>query len=439
MFFRLVLIPGLVLTLGGTACAQDWTLTGNTGTNPATNFLGTQDSIAFEIRVDKRRALRIEPASTSVFGFSPNLIGGFEGNSVTAGVAGATISGGGASVKDETYINRVTDDFGTVGGGLHNQAGDAAGTTSDRRAATVCGGTRNTASGFASTVGGGALNTAQGAYSFAAGYRARANHTGSFVWADATEAVTSTVDNQFLVHASGGAFFLRGVSASPSTYAALQAVHGTSAGEAAWLQQAGFNNPFPVMKLLRTPFPSHIPDTLKRSYNFVEGFTAAPGVPEKRKFYINRNGSFVGGSDFAESLPAKGGEAAYEPGEVLVLSADLPGAVEKAHHPYDVRVAGVYSTRPGIVGADKDGETRLDPDDIPVAIVGIVPTKVTTENGPIQAGDLLTTSNTTGHAMKASPVKVNGIELYPTGAILGKALEPLEKGEGSIKVLVMLR
>jgi hypothetical protein len=41
--------------------------------------------------------------------------------------------------------------------------------------------------------------------------------------------------------------------------------------------------------------------------------------------------------------------------------------------------------------------------------------------------------------MKAKPMIINGIEIYPTGAILGKALEPLEEGTGVIKVLVTLR
>jgi len=67
---------------------------------------------------------------------SPNLIGGYSGNSVTAGVVGGTIGGGGVS----TSTNRVTDDYGTVGGGYGNQAGDNAGGTSDALHATVGGG-----------------------------------------------------------------------------------------------------------------------------------------------------------------------------------------------------------------------------------------------------------------------------------------------------------
>jgi hypothetical protein len=39
---------------------NDWTLTGNVGTNPANNFLGTTDNQALQIRVNNARALRID-------------------------------------------------------------------------------------------------------------------------------------------------------------------------------------------------------------------------------------------------------------------------------------------------------------------------------------------------------------------------------------------
>jgi len=89
---------------------------------------------------------------------SPNLIGGYSGNSVTSGVAGATISGGGLSGN----TNRVTDNYGTVGGGGNNQAGDGDADVTDAPYATVGGGYYNTASGRYDTVAGGRNNTASG-------------------------------------------------------------------------------------------------------------------------------------------------------------------------------------------------------------------------------------------------------------------------------------
>ena len=175
--------------------------------------------------------------------------------------------------------------------------------------------------------------------------------------------------------------------------------------------------------------------------NIVEGWTgSALNDPTRfQRFHITGQGTYVAGSDFAEAMPARGNRDRYEPGDVLVVSTQSAGAVEKSSKPNDVCVAGVYSTRPGMLGADKSGTSRVDPDDLPVAIVGIVPTKVSTQNGPIQVGDLLTTSSTPGYAMKATPFRVGRVKVYRTGTILGKALEPLKEGKGVIKVLVTLR
>jgi hypothetical protein len=221
------------------------------------------------------------------------------------------------------------------------------------------------------------------------------------------------------------ATFVKGSVPAPGTLAAVQVRSAMVRGEAAWLETTDASNSHPVIKLLLA--------SASRS-NFLE--CHRPDF--SRKCRINRNGSFVSGSDFAEALPVVGDSENYEPGDVLVLAEDGSG-VEKSSEPSSRRIVGVYSTRPAILGADKEGDTRVDSNDIPVAILGIVPTKVTTENGPIRIGDLLVTASTPAHATKAKSVTINDAEIYPTGAILGKALEPLQKTEGVIKVLVMLR
>src|SRR5216684_2695246 len=146
------LLSLLLVSICPNALAQAWRVTGNNGTGcnttPCANFLGTTDNSSFEIDVNGQRAYRIEPATDTQsghnLGFSPNLIGGFSGNAVTgAGVAGATIAGGGAVGN----VNTVSGSFGTVGGGIHNIA--------SKYQATVAGGGDNTASGRGSTVGGG--------------------------------------------------------------------------------------------------------------------------------------------------------------------------------------------------------------------------------------------------------------------------------------------
>src|SRR5262249_43042099 len=97
-------LSGTVLTANGAGAASyqslplantAWLLGGNAGTNPATQFLGTTDPVSLTLRVSNAAALRLVPASHPSLGASPNLIGGHETNSVTAGVAGAVIGGGG--------------------------------------------------------------------------------------------------------------------------------------------------------------------------------------------------------------------------------------------------------------------------------------------------------------------------------------------------------
>ena len=71
--------------------------------------------------------------------------------------------------------------------------------------------------------------------------------------------------------------------------------------------------------------------------------------------------------------------------------------------------------------------------EVPLGVVGIIPCKVSTENGAIRVGDLLVTSSTVGHAMKGTD------RSRMLGAVVGKAPEPLAKGSGVIQVLVTLQ
>lgn len=123
-------------------------------------------------------ALALPGLYTQQHATSPNVIGGYSDNSVTSGVYGAAIGGGGGS----GWPNRVTDNYGTVGGGYRNQAGDNAGSTSDRAYTTVGGGTTNTASNYASTVGGGEGNTAGHDYATISGGESnKASHSHTTV------------------------------------------------------------------------------------------------------------------------------------------------------------------------------------------------------------------------------------------------------------------
>jgi hypothetical protein len=139
------------------------------------------------------------------------------------------------------------------------------------------------------------------------------------------------------------------------------------------------------------------------------------------------------GADFAESIAVKGSAEYYVPGDLLVIDPSGERRLSLSQTPYSTLVAGIYSTQPGVVASTHRVDEALPNNEVPLAIVGIVPCKVAAENGPIATGDLLVTSSMPGYAMK-------GIDRQRMlGAVVGKALEPLPKGMGVIQVLVTLQ
>ncbi len=163
---------------------------------------------------------------------------------------------------------------------------------------------------------------------------------------------------------------------------------------------------------------------------------------------VTADGTFTGGgADFAEMIRASGGARSLEPGDVVAVDRTRTRSVVLSNEPSSAAVLGVVSEKPGFLGSERDWdvpregfdepqELRIDDmavlfDEVPVALVGIVPCKVSAENGPIEPGDLLVTAGTPGHAMKA--------ETPAPGTVLGKALGRLESGTGMIDVLVTLQ
>ena len=137
------------------------------------------------------------------------------------------------------------------------------------------------------------------------------------------------------------------------------------------------------------------------------------------------------GADCAEDFDVAEPEV-IEPGTVLAL--DQEGKLRQSSEAYDKKVAGVVSGaggfRPGI-RLDQQHESKGSR--MPIALVGKVFCKADASQSPIEVGDLLTTSDVPGHAMKAAdPFKA-------FGAVIGKALRPLETGTGLIPILVALQ
>lgn len=261
---------GAGLTLTGTAFGVAFGGTGAAATASRSDhghtFIGTTNKLPAQIIVNSASVFRLAPAETvGAFSGPINLIGGAPQNNVTAGIVGATIAGGGGSIEGQgDFYNRVTDHYGTVGGGIGNTAGDGNETLDDHVLATVAGGSvnsarsygfvgggysnstlslagvvaggwDNTANGQYNTIGGGTGNVTNGNYSFvgggqnntasgswsavlggannvasaitaiALGTDAHANHSGTLVFGDGSgPAVSSTTFEQITMRAANG-------------------------------------------------------------------------------------------------------------------------------------------------------------------------------------------------------------------------------------------
>jgi hypothetical protein len=165
------------------------------------------------------------------------------------------------------------------------------------------------------------------------------------------------------------------------------------------------------------------------------------GAPHKVLLaHINTSGqlgvkslSITGGSDIAEPFEVKNTDA-VKAGMVMAIDPDHPGCLKIADRAYDTRVAGVVSgaggISPGVIltqeNSTLNGSTHI-------ALSGRVYCLAEAAQDPIEPGDMLTTSDKPGHAMKATDRE----RFF--GAVIGKAMTPLEKGTGLVLVLVSLQ
>jgi len=296
-------------------------------------------------------------------GGQQSVVGGGEGN--MAGGYHAAVGGGQENVAD--------GDASTVGGGALNEA--------TALGATVSGGRFNTAGGRDATVPGGADNVASGYYSLAAGRRARAEHGGTFVWADSASVggtdFVSTGSDQFLIRAGGGVgigtnapitqfHVVRNISAAATTANHVALIDNSSTGAGADVL---------ALRIARTTEPQ----TTNAFITFKYGESTSAG-------FIRGNGT--GGvelisetADYAEYLPHLNIGEQLEPGDVVGVFA---GKISRGTGGAD-RIM-VISTAPIVVGNHK---ARGEGDEIGysrVAFLGQAPVKVT---GPVRSGEFL--------------------------------------------------
>jgi hypothetical protein len=430
---------------------ESWSLTGNSGTISGTHFLGTTDDVALELRVNGTHALRLEPNA-----YSPNLIAGYSGNSVTDGAQGASIGGGGNS----DHPNQVQESYATVGGGYGNTAGSRAatvgggyGNTASSGGSTVSGGWINTASGNEATVGGGfnnrasgdsaavpggAFNNAAGDYSFAAGWRAKANHDGAFVWADTTQAdFTSAAANTFSVRAENGAYIV-----SNNTTCGLEVMN------------LGDGDGIRALADVSTGY------WLAALYANNNG--TSPGV------YANSGGTYSG--YFRDSIHVDGSvdttalvqlgvnqdSAPLETGD-LVAVAGLGSPLAGTETPLlRVRRAasgdtaiGVVQARARVLSGTRDGE-RLESaqqaegpaaagEHLFIVVFGMAEVKIDASAGDIAVGQRLTVAEWPGQARALRTETLNGMLVIEGSPVIGVALAEPTTGADTIPVFVTLR
>ena len=164
-------------------------------------------------------------------------------------------------------------------------------------------------------------------------------------------------------------------------------------------------------------------------------WSTGQGLPLK----LNVNGGTVsvpvleitGGSDVAEPFQMSCKD--LPKGALVVIDDENAGQLKMSERPYDTHVAGIISGANGInPGIQLHQEGALEGGQN-VALSGRVYALANASFGAIHAGDLLTTSATPGHCMKATD------HARASGAIIGKAMSSLKDGEGMVLVLVTLQ
>ena len=388
--------------LGEKSKTMAWELIGNTGTNPATNFLGTSDPQPLVIKTNELEAMRIF--------FGAQGEGEVTFGSTQTGQSNLSL---GVDVAGSSFIQSNSTNMGNL---ALNPNGGNVGVGTDQPSAK--------------------LNVdPQGA--------------GGIV-----------IGNPLTDH-GGFTSLLLDISAARGGHARLQAIKssGTEWGDLVLNPgggNVGIGTTSPGAKLeVSTDSGIGIVATSQSSYG-ISGGGGDIGVyahnlttPANVVYLATRGlaGDFYGnvsvtgsitvtgdviltGADCAEEFDTA--EAAeIEPGTVMVL--DQGGALRQCQQAYDKRVAGVISGagvyRPGLILDRHQSQGHR----VPVALVGKVYCKVDAQYAAIEVGDLLTTSPTLGHAMKADdPLKA-------FGSVMGKALHSLRDGQGLIPILIALQ
>jgi hypothetical protein len=384
-------------TIPSLTVAPAWDLAGNSGTNPASDFLGTADAEPLIVKTDGNEALRVTAAGDVGVGTRMPVarLEGFAGGGSETAVRGVTAGG--------TGIAGVS----TSGPGVTGQSdtGDGVDGTSSTHGVV---GSLTGASCPTSTYAVGGCGGATG------------------------EGVLGDSNSRGVIGTLGG-------TSCPGTYAVGGC--GAAIGDGV----VGSSSTNGVVGISSHNVGGGTAAAVVADNTGTGDIFLAEGGVNGRVARIDQDGigyfdggTQNGGADYAESVRAVD-RAALHPGDVLAIAPAHGYAVDAARGRYSPLLIGVYSTKPAVLAVGNHGVDASLAGEVPVAMMGVVPTEVTAINGAIRPGDLLTSSSIPGYAMRATPTLVHGLAIYPTGTILGKALQPLSSGRGEIQVLLMAR
>jgi hypothetical protein len=402
---QLVNVDGSVVCVS--ALSQSWNLGGNAGTTPATEFLGTTDAQPLIFKTSNAEAMRIDTAGNVGVGT----------NDPTARIDAHTSVGSAIAINGESATGTAINGVSNISDGVIGTSTSARGVAGVSNSSIGVFGESSTSVGVS-----GSSPSADGVLG--------ASDTGNGL-----EGQSTSADGAFGTSSTGTG--VAGVSTSG------QAIDGLSgSGDGVVGDSTSADGVLAV-----TDHPSgggtaaaiHAINTSTGDIFIGEGNgVRVARIDGSGKGFFD-GGTQTGGADYAESIKASVNASTLTPGDVLAIDPQEPNEVRLSDRPDSQLLIGVYSTKPSVLAVGNRGIGDSLAGTVPVAMLGIVPTKVSAENGPVAPGDLLTTATTPGYAMKAKPAIVAGVAVYPTGAILGKALQSLRAGRGVISVLVTLR
>jgi hypothetical protein len=365
------------------------------------------------------------------------FIGGGSNNKIQTGSFNVAVAGGNKNSVEGSNANEAF-----IGAGLAN--------TNRGRYAVIGGGNINSIGNQAnySFIGSGKNNRIQpgflygailagednevaGNYSMAGGRRAKAAHHGTFVWSDDTAAdFASTGTDQFLIRASGGV-----------------AIGAENPNGHLHVRGSGTTRPHLFLQDTDSGLDNYVSQRFKQGGNLY--WELAVGGGTTNVFQVNnfRNGTvltlnedgemfvkvltILGGADLAEPFPMD--EENIPKGSLVIIDETDPGRLRLSESAYDSRVAGIVSGANGVQPGLTLRQEGVMEGNQQVALSGRVYARADAAYGPIKPGDLLTTSDTPGHAMAASDAS------RTPGAVVGKAMSGLKEGQGLVLVLVTLQ